>query len=622
MSQPLSWPRALPVSLLGTSLVAVALAVSTFGNAPTGQENIKGHADGVTTSDFSVETFEVTSDSGDLKLKIQHTTVGLMDPNIPPETFTVSPDGRHMAYMSMEGGEVIVYSDGVPSEPFEGFQPESLTYAPDGRLSYMGVRGKKSYVVVDGQEYKYGRISTGGIRFSMDGTRFGFVGKRSGTYFAVIDGQEFGPYEHISRQPIKFSQDNKHYGFIAKLGKTFHAIIDGEPGPGYEAIVTVRFSPKGTHTSYIAKNGEAWIPVLDGMELGRFQEVREPQFTFAANGTRPGLIVRKGKSWHVLLDGKLGPAYNDARNLSISQDGASTAYLAQREGTKHPFLVLNGKELTGNFSKLTFSPEGGSTAVVRGGKGKQSVLVNGKEGGVYDAILAPGAVFSKDGKHFLYAAAKQGKIVVVVDGEERDTLEKFGKVKPKFLASTGKYFYSIVENEKEVLVYNGTRSQPYEHFTRPALGANGRMACAARIQKGHWVAYIDGKEFGPAGERTKATSPTYLTVRKPTFDTSGERLAYCIWTASKKGHVVVDGQQGQPYDDIMSKTLGFSPDGKHVFYAAGTGEKRYIVIDDTHISGYRGFLSSLGFQFVEQNRMHIICSRETRFVLVEIEIES
>jgi len=571
-------------------------------------------------SDFPTETFEVHSEDGELTLKVKHTTVGLMDPKVPMEGLTVSPDGRHLAFMSMEGGSVIVYSDGVSSEPFEGFRPESLNYAPDGRLTYMGVRGKKSYCIVDGTEYKYGRISTAGIRFSKDGSRFGFVGKRSGSYFAIIDGEEVGPYKFISKQPIKLSQDNAHYGFIAKIKDKFHAVIDGTPGPGYDAIATIRFSPNGVHESYIAKDGTDWIPVLDGEELGRFDEVREPRFTFAADGTRPGLVVRKGKNWHVLLDGKLSPPYSDARNLSISQDGSSTAYLAKHSDSKPPFLVLNGREMQGTFSKLTFSKRGGSTAVVRGTEGGASVIVNDVEGPVFDGILQPGTVFNADGTHHLYTAKKGDETFVVVDGVPGEPLREFGFAKPQFIGATGNHFYSVKDGEKHVLVFNGRRSRAYEHFNLPSFNDSGRVTCAAKVAKGRWVCYVDGEELGPHGVRTRDDDPCYLTVRNPVFDSSGERLAYCIWTPKKKGHIVVDGVRLRGFDDVMSGLLRFTPDGKHVVYAAGSGDQRYIVVDETEVSGYRGFLRSLAFQFDDDRNMHILCSLDTRFVLVEVQI--
>ena len=622
MSHPFSRPRSpLPCSrsrraVLGLTLAGAALAGAATASAQeaAGEEE----AERLSLSDFPVETFEVYSEDGELTLKIKHTTVGLMDPNVPMEGLTVSPDGRHLAFMSMEGGSVVVYSDGVSSEPFEGFRPESLNYAPDGRLTYMGVRGKKSYCVVDGTEYKYGRISTAGIRFRKDGSRFGFVGKRSGSYFAIVDGEEIGPYHFISKQPIKLSQDNAHYGFIAKIKDKYHAVIDGTPGPGYEAIATIRFSPNGVHESYIAKDGENWHAL--GVQLGRFDEVREPRFTFAADGTRPGLIVRKGESWHVLLDGELSPPYADARNLSISQDGASTAYLARRSASEPPFLVLNGQDMQGAFSKLTFSKKGGSTAVVRSTEAGDSVIVNGIEGPVFDRILQPGAVFNADGTHHLYTATKGDETLVVVDGVAGEPVGEFSFAKPQFLGATGSHFYSIEEGEKHILVFNGRRSRAYEHFNRPTLHDSGRVACAARIATGRWVCYVDGEELGPRGVRTRDTDPCHLTVRNPVFDPKGERIAYCIWTPKKKGHIVVDGVRLRGFDDVMSGLLRFTPDGEHVVYAAGSGDQRYIVVDETQVAGYRGFIRSLAFQFDDDRTMHILCSLDTRFVLVEVEI--
>ncbi|MAB81541.1 MAG: hypothetical protein CMJ89_19545 [Planctomycetes bacterium] len=579
---------------------------------------------------FPVEEFVVAPKGPETgpRLKVRHTTLGLMDPEIPPESIMVSPDGRHLAYMSIESGTVKVYSDGVASEPFEGFRPESINYAPDGRtLTYMGVRGTKSYVVVGDAEYKYGRISTGGIRFSMDGSRYGFVGKRNANYYALIDGEEIGPYKLISKQPIKLSQNNEHYGFIATIDGKQVAVIDGKEGPSFDAIVAIRFSPGGEHCSYIGKRGAMWIPVMDGVALGSFDEIRQPRFDFSSSGTRSGLIVRKGRRYHVLLDGKLGKSYADCRNLSFSHDGSSVAYLASHADSKFPFLVLNGEELEGRFSKLTFSPSGGSTGVVRGGKGKQRALINGVEGPAYDVIEAPGVVFSATGTHHLYTVGKNGQTVVVVDGKESPPFDKLGKVVPEFLPGSENYIYSIEREDGETLVFNGKQSPTYARFSKPAFSRDsGRVICAAEKGEGRWVAYVDGKEYGPEGERIPGKgSPTYFTVRNPIFDPEGKHVAYFIYSTDNgpKCHVVRDGVVGPAFDDVLARTIQFSPDGKHLVYVAGSGEHRYIVVDGIEISsGYTGFLRTHGFTFEDSNRVHIIASRQARFVLVEIEIES
>jgi Tol biopolymer transport system component len=65
-----------------------------------------------------------------------------------------------------------------------------------------------------------------------------------------------------------------------------------------------------------------------------------------------------------------------------------------------------------------FSPDGAKIAIGATRKGKSLIILDGKEGQLYDAVSPP--VFSPDGTRLLYQAAKEGKwTAILADGEAR-----------------------------------------------------------------------------------------------------------------------------------------------------------------------------------------------------------
>ena len=64
----------------------------------------------------------------------------------------------------------------------------------------------------------------------------------------------------------------------------------------------------------------------------------------------------------------------------------------------------------------------------------------------------------------------------------------------------------------------------------------------------------------------------------PKFSPDGKHLTYAAKNG-KKLVVVVDGQPAAEYDEIFGYSPIFSPDGKHLAYVARKGEKWLIVVD-------------------------------------------
>ena len=63
---------------------------------------------------------------------------------------------------------------------------------------------------------------------------------------------------------------------------------------------------------------------------------------------------------------------------------------------------------------------------------------------------------------------------------------------------------------------------------------------------------------------------------------------WLVFRAGIKRFVVVDGKEGEQYDDIFEGSLIFSPDSKHVAYVAGISDKQFVVVDGKEERKYDG----------------------------------
>jgi Tol biopolymer transport system component len=116
-----------------------------------------------------------------------------------------------------------------------GIIVESLTVSPDGKhFAYVARRGGKWFVVVDGKEGKeYDEIGEGTPIFSPDSKHFAYVARRGGRWFVVVDGKEGKEYDGIGKGTLVFSPDSKHLAYEAMRGGKSFVVVDGKEGKEY-----------------------------------------------------------------------------------------------------------------------------------------------------------------------------------------------------------------------------------------------------------------------------------------------------------------------------------------------------------------------------------------------------
>jgi Tol biopolymer transport system component len=251
--------------------------------------------------------------------------------------------------------------------------------------------------------------------------------------------------------------------------------------------------------------------------------------------------------WRIVRDGTPGHDYDEAFNQSFSPDSEHLAYVARKGSAR--CVVMDGvegklfsaiDEPTEDQWPFVFSPDSAHLAYVAViAKGKESVVVDGVQGPVFDEILLHSFSFSANSRHFAYAARRGGRGIVVKDGKE------------------------VLEADdifSEVHVFGNTRIG--ETFG-PFLSPDGtRLACA--IRRGtNWVAIIDGIESQPWDSIVQLES---VIPGNPGFSPDGRQFTY---TAERhdKMFVMLD-QEELARCDIASYVV-FSPDGRRTAFVRG-----------------------------------------------------
>lgn len=314
----------------------------------------------------------------------------------------LSPDGKHVAHDMLVDGKRRMILDGREGKPYDDvWEP---VFSPDGQhLAYVAENGaKKRLVVLDDKisesfpGYAYNPV------FSADSTRVAYVENAFEGRKARLIVSDLA----MSKQSVKEVVDedlvtNKERTRIAAIRSSnnrqrviefsFHQPDVVTEGPLYDSVGKLVFGSDGRSLSYVAKDGGKSFLVLNGRkEQLSDGDTREPPVVLpGAKGVGIILISGDGKYYlhQAFVGGKVqSRKYDEAAQLVYNGDGSQYAYCAKL-----------GKKLF--------------------------VVVNGKEGPVFDMVISP--TFTPNGKLLVYRARKDGKRFVVVADAEGNVIRKY-----------------------------------------------------------------------------------------------------------------------------------------------------------------------------------------------------
>ena len=299
-----------------------------------------------------------------------------------------------------------------------------------------------------------------------------------------------------------------------------------------------------------------------------------PHLWVSPNGERVAYVLKHNGKKFLVCDGRKGPPWDALSYVGpFSRDGKRFGYQATKGG--RAFIVFVGEEdkplATPQALRAVYSPDGkGVVFMVRGG-GEQWVVRDGKEGPHYRRVSL--GRFSPDGKRFSYTAMDdKGKRFLVLDGELRGPYERAGPA--TFSPDSQRFAHAVRRKNKETVTRDGKEGKAYDDVFYPLFSPNSKsLVYWTRTADRKTVSVVwDEKVVGRmTGEAKLAFSPD---SRQLAWGTHNGEVYRCGKTATRiaSGH------------DTASVPV-FSPDGKHVAYAAGKDLTWGVYVDNQALRG-------------------------------------
>jgi hypothetical protein len=420
---------------------------------------------------------------------------------------------------------------------YEGIK--AVVMSEDARhLAFLGVKGDKQYVVVDGRQGPPFDWILPDSLFVIGEGQAAFIVQNDDLMQAVIGGRVDKAYPSIQFNRLFISPDGKKVAYIAVLpSKKMAIVLDGQEGPAFDSIDFPLFSPDSQRLAYRAMS----------------------------DGTA-----------RIVVNGQPQPTYDSVAgiSLSFSPDSRRIAYEAVRKG-QH-MIVLDGKEvLQCNPLKAGpgFSPDSKRWAAAIAAdpadpsSNKTCVALDGKIGPVYDAAFSGDMRFSPDSKHFAFAAMGGKHAAIVIDGVEKPPVDDIGAHTLVFSPDSAHYAFAAMSGAAQVVVYDSKLLKGWQAIQAgtPLFSPDSKHLAYVGEQDNKWTEVIDGKEGDP-----------WDLAGVPLFSPDSRRVAYRV-VNGKQSQAVIDGLPSAVYDGVGP--ICFSPDSQHVVYVAKVNGISRIYVD-------------------------------------------
>ena len=420
-------------------------------------------------------------------------------------------------------------------------QTFSYVLSPNGRhFAYVGEKEGKLFLIFDGEEREIhdgNYISS--LVFSPDSQRFAYeIGsgeweesRITGGLSWVIDGEKQKSYSDLLGR-LYFSHDSQHFVYTAEENGKMFVVFDGNKGKAYDYVSVAKFN-KDNQYYYAAKEGNNYFVVINQEE------------TFVFNSEDCDKENYFDEECHASFPEELAPVY-------MSPDGQHFVYIKSEQlyhkdypqlriaTRNHLFLDGREKVSDGVVVYIYFSPDSKRLAYTAG---NSTIIVDDKE------ITSPYAsidnfTFSPDSQHFSYIARETGKCSIFLNEEEIQNYEEGG-----------------------INCYSGPVFSPDSQS----------LAYLFQIKEdGDWKGYLvlyDGKDFKEYGLNKS------LYASNIVFSPDSKHFA-CLGSGEGKNFIILDGKEGQRYDEIFRETIKFSKNSRYFYYGAKNGNELWWIVEE------------------------------------------
>lgn len=413
----------------------------------------------------ATETTKTLADVTDLKIQREEQQTHAQQLNI-----VLSGSGRGVAYIAQKNGTEYVVHNGKRKKNYA--EISNLVISPDGmHVAFRSKLGTYQLAIVDDHVSQLYKIAFAAV-YSPDSMHVAYLAVGlDGVTYVVLDGKPIDGVHEIVSAVFQFSHDS---------GKLLYHVRPSGDAEGYLVLYDIR---KGTKT---VKKCLDSTDVVMNKQSDRIAAV-------VMDGGRQTAVHFAVASPDKVTKSK---GYDEIHDLSFGHDGMSLAFVAVKGGRK--YLVANGRESmlpadmgvvappvirrdgrgaglvlqtlyergnyfifyqTGNemandarFSSVrdpVYSASG-TPAFAAMSDGKYFVVINGKKGPPFDAVVEP--LFTPDGTKLVYRARKADKRMIVIadaGGGDHRPLQEYEMVFPVSIGADGKSIsYGVKEDNR------------------------------------------------------------------------------------------------------------------------------------------------------------------------------
>lgn len=322
------------------------------------------------------------------------------------------------------------------------------------------------------------------------------------------------------------------------------------------------------------------LVALAAVSSAAFCILRVPKVEAARSGVR--LVTREVSLGRVQAGELKGTRAisRDHRHVAFvaKVEGGEAAYVDGVAGKTYPSIANDPLSEAGTVHPFTFSRDGAHAAYVaqlsnaERARGPRRVVVDGKEGPLFDYVWSGGLGFSDDGKHFAYTAERGGKRFAVVDGVEYGPYERVSTPAFRDYKDRGFVFgFDATSGERQLFVVNGKEFAADDVKGRELFFGEQAREPHEVVREGKHFVVWEGREVGPFDEEIRVTG------------IDAEPRAGGGWFVTFEGKrgdkqvAVVDGVVGKPYDYVGE--IYVSPGAAHTLYPARRGKESFVVLD-------------------------------------------
>ena len=362
-------------------------------------------------------------DNNQSLLIIDHNQNQLLEKGLSVYFMQFAPDNKNLVYILFNGQYYFMVFHGLRSKAYESIDESSIYFSADGsKIAYIASKDHKQAIVNNGVEGQWFN-NVGCPVLSPDGKRLAYTAVNGKETILITDDIVSRPYESIS--DLQFNKDSKHYACVAKYRDQYVIIYDGHEGEMFPVIHSPLFSPDGNHFVYAMelKDGDEKTngnyAIADGGRLGPYSTIVPASFKYNNDGTILLFNVLKDTKNSVMVNGIEKANYKNviSGTAVFSPDNKHIAYIAEKSDAKQIANIdgVESKQYDAVYA-VTFSPNSSKYAYSVKEGNHAFVVVDGKAGNSYDALLGSGFVLFNSENAFHYIVLKDKKIYLI---EER-----------------------------------------------------------------------------------------------------------------------------------------------------------------------------------------------------------